>query len=94
MKKTNQNNKHKNKPHTVNTFPSWRTLIADTGLVQSRKNELNFLHSGHMGDIINALPVIKQLSKTHKCNLFIQSKISNSIRPYFIYKILTFKILN
>ena len=39
-----------------------------------RKNELNFLHSGHMGDIVNALPVIKQLSKTHKCNLFIQSK--------------------
>ena len=49
-----------------------------------RKNELNFLHSGHMGDIINALPVIKQLSKTHKCNLFIQSKkkLENEARDY------------
>jgi len=36
------------------------------------KNELSFLHSGHSGDIINALPVIKELSKTHKCNLYIQ----------------------
>ncbi|WP_395059839.1 hypothetical protein [Flavobacterium sp.] len=38
------------------------------------KNEkvLNFKHSGHIGDIIYALPVIKELSKTHICNLFIQ----------------------
>ena len=35
------------------------------------KNELNFLHSGHAGDIINTLPVIKKLSKSHKCNLYI-----------------------
>ena len=36
------------------------------------KNELSFLHSGHSGDIINSLPVIKELSKTHKCNLYLQ----------------------
>ena len=35
------------------------------------KKELSFLHSGHIGDIINVLPVIKELSKTHKCNLYI-----------------------
>ena len=35
------------------------------------KKELSFLHSGHIGDIVNALPVIKELSKTHKCNLYI-----------------------
>ena len=35
------------------------------------KKELTFLHSGHIGDIINVLPVIKELSKTHKCNLCI-----------------------
>tara|TARA_Y100000590_G_scaffold106237_1_gene120982 strand:+ start:232 stop:1155 length:924 start_codon:yes stop_codon:yes gene_type:complete len=35
------------------------------------KKELTFLHSGHIGDIINVLPVIKELSKTHKCNLYI-----------------------
>ncbi|MDB2698924.1 hypothetical protein N9Y77_05090 [Candidatus Pelagibacter bacterium] len=32
---------------------------------------LNFLHSGHMGDLIYALPVIKKLSENHTCNLFI-----------------------
>ena len=34
-------------------------------------SELNFLHSGHLGDIVYSLPLIKELSKTHKCNLFI-----------------------
>ena len=33
--------------------------------------ELNFLHSGHCGDLLYSLPVIKKLSLTHKCNLFI-----------------------
>ena len=28
-----------------------------------KKEEISFLHSGHLGDIINALPVIKELSK-------------------------------
>ena len=36
------------------------------------KNELNFLHSGHLGDVIYALPILKELSKTHKCNLYLQ----------------------
>ena len=36
------------------------------------KNNLSFLHYGHLGDIINSLPVIKELAKTKKCNLFIQ----------------------
>ena len=35
------------------------------------KKELNFLHSGTSGDIINALPIIKELSKTHKCNFYL-----------------------
>ncbi len=35
------------------------------------KNELNFLHSGHCGDLIYSLPLIKKLSFTHKCNLLI-----------------------
>ena len=38
------------------------------------KKELSFLHYGHLGDIINALPIIKELSKTHKCNFYIQIK--------------------
>jgi len=35
------------------------------------KKELSFLHSGHSGDVINSLPVIKELSKTHRCNLYL-----------------------
>ena len=34
--------------------------------------ELSFLHSGHLGDIMYSLPVIKELSKNHTCNLYIQ----------------------
>ena len=33
------------------------------------KKEISFLHSGHTGDIINVLPILKKLSKTHKPGL-------------------------
>ncbi len=38
------------------------------------KQEISFLHSGHLGDVINALPIIKELSKNSKCNLYLQSE--------------------
>ena len=38
------------------------------------KKELSFLHCGHIGDVINSLTIIKELSKTHKCNYYIQAK--------------------
>ena len=38
------------------------------------QNEISFLHSGHLGDLINALPVIKEVSKTKKCNYFIEAE--------------------
>ncbi len=38
--------------------------------IKKQKN-LSFLHSGHIGDIINVLPVIKELSKTHICDLYL-----------------------
>ena len=37
----------------------------------SKKRTLNFLHSGHCGDIISSLALIKELSINHECNLFI-----------------------
>ncbi len=37
------------------------------------KKELSFLHCGHIGDVINSLTIIKELSKTHKCNYYIQA---------------------
>jgi hypothetical protein len=46
----------------------------------NKKNSLNFLHSGHLGDIINSLPLIKEISKSKECNLYIQcnKKIINN----------------
>tara|TARA_A100001011_G_scaffold400393_1_gene514606 strand:+ start:1718 stop:2632 length:915 start_codon:yes stop_codon:yes gene_type:complete len=38
------------------------------------KKGISFLHSGHLGDIVNSLPLIKEISKTKKCNLFIRSE--------------------
>lgn len=35
------------------------------------KKEINLLHSGHIGDIVNVLPIIKELSKKHICKLII-----------------------
>jgi len=45
----------------------------------TKKKEISFLHSGHSGDIILNFPVIKELSKTHKCKLFIQSTHSKAL---------------
>jgi hypothetical protein len=42
----------------------------------ANKKELSFLHYGHLGDIINSLSIIQELSKTHKCNLYIQANKS------------------
>tara|TARA_B110000971_G_scaffold217722_1_gene255155 strand:- start:1235 stop:2158 length:924 start_codon:yes stop_codon:yes gene_type:complete len=36
-----------------------------------KKKEISILHSGHTGDIINILPIIKQISKAHVCKLYI-----------------------
>jgi len=59
------------------------------------KKEINILHSGHLGDIVNSLPFIKEISKKIKCNLFINlnKKIDvdkvNNLHPskgYFLTK--------
>ncbi len=34
--------------------------------------KLNFIHSGHVGDLLYSLPVIKELSKNHDCCLYIK----------------------
>jgi hypothetical protein len=37
-----------------------------------KKKEISFLHSGHLGDIINSLPLIKEISKKKKTTLYIE----------------------
>ena len=48
--------------------------------IESQK-KLNFLHSGHAADIVNLLPVIKELSLDHECNLFIN--INRPLKYYY-----------
>ncbi len=36
------------------------------------KSIINFAHSGHLGDIIYSLPLVKELSKSHKCNFYVK----------------------
>ncbi len=37
----------------------------------NQKKSISFLHYGHLGDIINSLPVIKEISKQKICSLYI-----------------------
>ena len=48
----------------------------------SKRKKINFLHSGHCGDVISSLPVIKHLSNSHECNLFINIGKKMPL-PYF-----------
>ena len=43
-----------------------------------KKKILNFMHSGHLGDIINSLPLIKEISTGSKCNLYLEVKKKKS----------------
>tara|TARA_B100001123_G_C15262039_1_gene1006935 strand:- start:862 stop:1779 length:918 start_codon:yes stop_codon:yes gene_type:complete len=47
--------------------------LNEINLSLQKKDEINFLHSGHLGDVINALPLIKEISKTKKCNYYIEA---------------------
>ena len=52
---------------------NFQNKIASIQKKIENQKELSFLHSGHLGDVINSLAVIKELSKTHKCNFYIES---------------------
>lgn len=47
-----------------------------------KKNEINFLHSGHLGDLIYSLPTIKKISSIKKCNLLIEK---NKLNPKYYH---------
>ena len=44
------------------------------------KKKLNFVHSGHLGDIIYSLPLIKELAKKYSCNYYLRI---NKKLPYY-----------
>jgi len=75
---------YKNANRTESTVRIFKSRYEDQiNQIQKKiqnQNKLTFLHSGHIGDIINILPVIKELAKTHVCDLFI-----NINKPLDIY---------
>lgn len=46
-------------------------LIKNLKILKEKK-EVSFLHSGHLGDVINSLPLIKEISKKKICKLYIE----------------------
>ena len=61
-----------------------RNKIENIHNINKKKKELSFSHCGHLGDVINSLPTVKELSKNHKCDFFIHSekKLENSAKNY------------
>lgn len=62
---------------------SFRTKIESIQTVLQEKQVINFKHSGHMGDLIYALPVIKEIAKIKKCNLYIRTNHSLGKKGYY-----------
>mgnify|MGYP001258991263 CR=1 FL=1 len=63
---------------------SMQNQIDDIHNTIKNKKELSFSHCGHLGDVINSLPTVKELSKNHKCNFFIHSekKLEDNAKNY------------
>jgi hypothetical protein len=51
---------------------NFENYINSIQVTLKKKKEISFLHSGHTGDIINILPILKELYKTHACKLYIK----------------------
>ena len=70
--KHNQAKIDKQKKRDVEIFRrKYENYIYGVQKALKTKKEIAFLHSGHIGDIINVLPIIKEISKTHRCKFFI-----------------------
>lgn len=64
-------NKYKELSQVEKFEKKYKKVIYDIHKSVKEKKELNFLHSGHCGDLIYSFAVIKKLSLSHKCNFYI-----------------------
>tara|TARA_B100000674_G_scaffold206032_1_gene168372 strand:+ start:512 stop:1405 length:894 start_codon:yes stop_codon:yes gene_type:complete len=56
----------------INFFKEkYEDKIIEINNIIKNKTQLNFFHSGPLGDLIYSLPLIKKLSDSHKCNLYV-----------------------
>ena len=90
--KYNEFKKLKSETENKNLFnKKIKKKLDEINFVLENKNEISFLHSGHLGDIINSLPLIKEISKNSKCYLFIEANklippdVKNSNHPFGKY---------
>ena len=60
------------KKDTENFKNKYEKYINEIQISLKNKKTISFLHYGHIGDIINVLPIIKEIGKNHTCKLFIQ----------------------
>ena len=68
--------KDKNKEKISKKINFYNTEIKDKlEKIQNKlykNNEINFIHSGHLGDLIYSLPLVQEISKSHDCNFYIR----------------------
>jgi len=69
--KKNQKNVHKVQKKIDDFKKKYEKGIIKINNAINNNHELNFFHSGPLGDLIYSFPVIKKLSEKHKCNLYI-----------------------
>ena len=70
--KNNQKKIEKQKKKDLEIFKKkYEQYINGIQKILKEKKEITFLHSGHIGDIVNILPTIKEISKNHICKLYV-----------------------
>ena len=80
-RKYNQIKNNENKKKNIEFYNSnIKNKIEKISKILDSKNKLNFVHSGHLGDIIYSLPLIKELSKKYSCNYYL--RINKKLRYY------------
>jgi len=91
-KKYSQYKKEKIKRDNKNIYETIiKKKLDEIDIALKNKENISFLHSGHLGDIINSLPLIKEISKSKKCNLYIEinkllpSHVQNRDHPFGKY---------
>jgi hypothetical protein len=78
-KKKYQENKYKKQTENKLNFYNLivKNKLSEINNSLKDNQELSFLHSGHLGDLIYSLPLVKELSKKYKCNFLININKKN-----------------
>ena len=56
-----------------------REKILNIHAALKEKKSLSFLHSGHLGDLMYSLPLVKELSKNYECNFYVQKNKKTNV---------------